>query len=171
MDIPLRRGLTGRRCRGSGGVGRDFILGSDGRSLRFSDLDGDGMRGAWIGITTGSSSTERHISPGARHFSIAEHITEGGLGLRDRANTEGLRETAEPIADLTRHAKGQGYVRERSVGMTQAEFREDSRRGARAVSEAASMAEDSGEADSTAAVVVDAGDQTLGVQAFCDRRN
>jgi hypothetical protein len=166
MDILLHRGRTGWRCRGSGGLGPGFILRLVSRSLRISDLDGDGTRGAWIGITTGSSIITRHISRGARHFSIAERTTEGVLGLRGRENTEGRWAVGKPIADMRRREKGREKGRERLAGLTTADYREDFRRGGRVVL-ADSTAEDSVEAASTA--VVDAGNKACGIRALYER--
>ena len=167
MDIRLHRGRTGWRCRGSGGLGRDFILGSAFRSLRFSDSDGDGAHGVWIGTTTGSSSIMLHTSRGARHFSTAERTTEGGLGLHGREDSEGRWAIGEPIADMRRREEGRELGRERLAGMTGADYREDFRRGGRAVL-ADSMEEDSAEAASTA-VVVDAGSEARGIRALHKR--
>src|SRR5580658_4616496 len=102
MDIPLHRGRIGWRCRGSGGLDRDFISGLVFRSLPTLDSAGDGMHGAWIGVSTGSSLITRHISHGGRHFSIVEGTTEGGLALRGRGDSKGLWAIGEAIADMRR---------------------------------------------------------------------
>lgn len=161
--ILLRRGHTGWRCLGSGGVGRDFTLGLVFLSLRFSASDGDGMHGAWIGLTMGSSIITRHISRGVQRFSIAERTTEGILGLRARADSKGRWVIEEPIADMRRREEDRGLARERLSGLTMADYQEDFRRGGRAVL-AASTVVDSAEAASTA--VVDAGSKACGLQAF-----
>jgi hypothetical protein len=159
MDILLHRGRIGWRYLGSGGVGRDFILGLVFRSRRFSGSDGDGMRGAWIGLTTGSFLIVSHISRGALHFSIVERTTEGGLGLRARADSKGRWAIGEPIADMRRREKDRELGRERLAGLTTADYPEDFRRGDRAVL-ADSTAEGSAEGVS-AAVVADAGSELV----------
>src|SRR5271170_4128853 len=154
MDILLLHGLTGWMCRGSGGAAQDFILGLDSRSLRFSDLDGDGVRGAWIGITTGSSFMEGHISRAARHFSIAEDTTVGGAGLGEPEDSAEGWVTGERIADMLRPEEVRECGREHSAGWTTAGRREDSRREGKAVLGADSTAGDSA-AEASTAVVAD----------------
>ena len=113
------------------------------------------MHGVSIGITTGSSLITRHIARAARHFSIAEHITEGGLGLGGRGDFEDRWAIVDPIADMRRREEGRESGRAHSAALTTAEYREDSRREGRAVL-ADSVAEDSAEA-AFAVVVAGAG--------------
>src|SRR5579863_8111871 len=91
------------------------------------------MHGASIGITTGSSLITRHIARVARHFSIAEDTTEGGRGLGGRGDFEDRWAIVDPIADIRRREEGRESGRARSAALTTAEYREDSRRGGRAV--------------------------------------
>src|SRR6202522_1380578 len=103
------------------------------------------MHGASIGITTGSSLITRHIARVARHFSVAEDTTEGGLGLGGRGDFEDRWAIVDPIADMRRREEGRESGRARSAALTTAEDRQDFRRGGRAVL-ADSVAEDSAEA-------------------------
>ena len=126
------------------------------------------MHGASIGIITGSSLITRHIARVARHFSIAEDTTEGGLGLGGRGDFEDRWAIADLIADMRRREEGRESGRARSAALTTAEYREDFRRGGRAVL-ADSVAEDSAEA-AFAVAVAGAGSAPCGNRALNERR-
>jgi hypothetical protein len=152
-DIQLLRGPIGWMFRESGGAARGFTLELDFPSLRFLDLAGDGVHGAWIGITTESFSITRHTLRVVQHFSIAADTTEVALVSLALEGFAEASEIAAVFVDMKLHAAVAELALEHSAESATVACRVDFRRAAKAALAAASMAAALAEEVSTAAAV------------------
>src|SRR5271163_386869 len=122
METPSEFGQAGTGIRGSSSTVRGLRLASDSESVSLAVLAGDGVTGATIGITTGSSSITAPTSRTAEFSSIATTSIAPAafMAVGSTAAISQADEASEGRMDLPAH------IPERSADSIVGEWLEDS---------------------------------------------